>query len=176
MKFRELAQRIYVKLLQLAGSDAKINYLRKRGMKIGSDCQINTLLFSEPFLVEIGNHVAIAGGTEFITHDGAIWCFRDEIKDGDIFGKIKVGNNVFIGNNCVLLPNTTIGDNCIIGIGSIVRGQFPKNSVIIGNPAKVIYQTNIQRLMYKQNKGLLITHNLSESEKNEVIKNHFKEE
>mgnify|MGYP001428739042 CR=1 FL=1 len=176
MKFRELAQRIYVKLLQLAGSDAKINYLRKRGMKIGSDCQINTLLFSEPFLVEIGNHVAIAGGTEFITHDGAIWCFRDEIKDGDIFGKIKVGNNVFIGNNCVLLPNTTIGDNCIIGIGSIVRGQFPENSVIIGNPAKVIYQTNIQRLMYKQNKGLLITHNLSESEKNEVIKNHFKEE
>ena len=165
-----------MKLLQLAGSDAKINYLRKRGMKIGSDCQINTLLFSEPFLVEIGNHVAIAGGTEFITHDGAIWCFRDEIKDGDIFGKIKVGNNVFIGNNCVLLPNTTIGDNCIIGIGSIVRGQFPKNSVIIGNPAKVIYQTNIQRLMYKQNKGLLITHNLSESEKNEVIKNHFKEE
>jgi len=133
-------------------------------------------LFSEPFLVEIGNHVAIAGGTEFITHDGAIWCFRDEIKDGDIFGKIKVGNNVFIGNNCVLLPNTTIGDNCIIGIGSIVRGQFPENSVIIGNPAKVIYQTNIQRLMYKQNKGLLITHNLSESEKNEVIKNHFKEE
>ncbi len=176
MKFRELAQRIYVKLLQLAGSDAKINYLRKRGMKIGSGCQINTLLFSEPFLVEIGNHVAIAGGTEFITHDGAIWCFRDEIKDGDIFGKIKVGNNVFIGNNCVLLPNTTIGDNCIIGIGSIVRGQFPENSVIIGNPAKVIYQTNIQRLMYKQNKGLLITHNLSESEKNEVIKNHFKEE
>jgi len=176
MKFRELAQRIYVKLLQLAGSDAKINYLRKRGMKIGSDCQINTLLFSEPFLVEIGNHVAIAGGTEFITHDGAIWCFRDEIKDGDIFGKIKVGNNVFIGNNCVLLPNTTIGDNCIIGIESIVRGQFPDNSVIIGNPAKVIYQTNIQRLMYKQNKGLLITHNLSESEKNEVIKNHFKEE
>ena len=165
-----------MKLLQLAGSDAKINYLRKRGMKIGSDCQINTLLFSEPFLVEIGNHVAIAGGTEFITHDGAIWCFRDEIKDGDIFGKIKVGNNVFIGNNCVLLPNTTIGDNCIIGIGSIVRGQFPENSVIIGNPAKVIYQTNIQRLMYKQNKGLLITHNLSESEKNEVIKNHFKEE
>jgi len=145
-------------------------------MKIGSDCQINTLLFSEPFLVEIGNHVAIAGGTEFITHDGAIWCFRDEIKDGDIFGKIKVGNNVFIGNNCVLLPNTVIGDNCIIGVGSIVRGQFPKNSVIIGNPAKVIYQTNIQKLMYKQNKGLFITYNLSDSKKNEVIKNHFEEE
>jgi len=176
MNFREFVQRIHVKFLQLASSDSKINYLRRKGMKIGSDCQINTLLFSEPFLVEIGNHVAIAGGTEFITHDGAIWCFRDEIKDGDIFGKIKVGNNVFIGNNCVLLPNTVIGDNCIIGVGSIVRGQFPKNSVIIGNPAKVIYQTNIQKLMYKQNKGLFITYNLSDSKKNEVIKNHFEEE
>ncbi len=75
--------------MQLASNEAKIKYLRKKGMKIGDDCQINTLLFSEPFLVEIGNHVAIAGGTEFITHDGAIWCFRDEIKDGDIYGKIK---------------------------------------------------------------------------------------
>jgi acetyltransferase-like isoleucine patch superfamily enzyme len=137
---------------------------------------MNTLLFSEPYLVEIGNHVAIAGGTQFISHDGAIWCFRDEIKNGDIFGKIKIGNNVFIGNNCVILPNTTVGDNCIIGIGSIVRGQFPDDSVIIGNPAKVIYKTSIQRLMYRQNKGLLLTHNLSEREKIKVILKHFDSE
>ena len=145
-------------------------------MKIGDDCLMNTLLFSEPYLVEIGNHVAIAGGTQFISHDGAIWCFRDEIKNGDIFGKIKIGNNVFIGNNCVILPNTTVGDNCIIGIGSIVRGQFPDDSVIIGNPAKVIYKTSIQRLMYRQNKGLLLTHNLSEREKVKVILKHFESE
>ncbi len=142
-------------------------------MKIGNDCLMNTLLFSEPYLVEIGDHVAIAGGTQFISHDGAIWCFRDEIKNGDIFGKIRIGNNVFIGNNCVILPNTTVGDNCIIGIGSIVRGQFPDDSVIIGNPAKVIYKTSIQRLMYRQNKGLLLTHNLSEREKIKVILKHF---
>lgn len=176
MKFRELVQRVRVKFLQLASNEAKIKYLRKKGMKIGDDCQINTLLFSEPFLVEIGNHVAIAGGTEFITHDGAIWCFRDEITDGDIYGKIRVGNNVFIGNNCFLLPNTTIGDNCIIGIGSIVRGQFPDNSVIIGNPAKVIYKTGIQKLMYNQNKGLLRIHDLPEDKKNEIIKKHFEKE
>lgn len=164
---------MHIKWLQIASNEARIKYLRKRGMKIGNDCLMNTLLFSEPYLVEIGDHVAIAGGTQFISHDGAIWCFRDEIKNGDIFGKIRIGNNVFIGNNCVILPNTTVGDNCIIGIGSIVRGQFPDDSVIIGNPAKVIYKTSIQRLMYRQNKGLLLTHNLSEREKIKVILKHF---
>ncbi|NLO01250.1 MAG: acyltransferase [Bacteroidales bacterium] len=176
MNIRDLIRRLYVKWLYIASNEARIKYLRKRGMKIGDDCLMNTLLFSEPYLVEIGNHVAIAGGTQFISHDGAIWCFRDEIKNGDIFGKIKIGNNVFIGNNCVILPNTTVGDNCIIGIGSIVRGQFPDDSVIIGNPAKVIYKTSIQRLMYRQNKGLLLTHNLSEREKIKVILKHFDSE
>ena len=176
MNIRDLIRRLYVKWLYIASNEARIKYLRKRGMKIGDDCLMNTLLFSEPYLVEIGNHVAIAGGTQFISHDGAIWCFRDEIKNGDIFGKIKIGNNVFIGNNCVILPNTTVGDNCIIGIGSIVRGQFPDDSVIIGNPAKVIYKTSIQRLMYRQNKGLLLTHNLSEREKVKVILKHFESE
>lgn len=173
MNLRGLIRRLHVKWLQIASNEARIKYLRKRGMKIGNDCLMNTLLFSEPYLVEIGDHVAIAGGTQFISHDGAIWCFRDEIKNGDIFGKIRIGNNVFIGNNCVILPNTTVGDNCIIGIGSIVRGQFPDDSVIIGNPAKVIYKTSIQRLMYRQNKGLLLTHNLSEREKIKVILKHF---
>lgn len=173
MNLRGLIRRLHIKWLQIASNEARIKYLRKRGMKIGNDCLMNTLLFSEPYLVEIGDHVAIAGGTQFISHDGAIWCFRDEIKNGDIFGKIRIGNNVFIGNNCVILPNTTVGDNCIIGIGSIVRGQFPDDSVIIGNPAKVIYKTSIQRLMYRQNKGLLLTHNLSEREKIKVILKHF---
>ena len=35
--------------------------------------------------------------SDFITHDGGIWCFREEIGHADIFGKIKIGNNVFIG-------------------------------------------------------------------------------
>ena len=130
-------------------------------MKIGEDCLFNTMSFStEPYLIEIGNHVAIAGGTEIITHDGAIWCFRDELPNADIFGKIKLGNNVFIGNNCTILPNTIIGDNCIVGAGSVVRGKFPENSVIIGNPAKVVTKMSIQKFLYTQNPGLLRTANI----------------
>jgi acetyltransferase-like isoleucine patch superfamily enzyme len=128
---------------------------------------------TEPFLIEIGDHVAIAGGTVFITHDGAIWCFRDEFSNADLFGKIKIGNNVFIGNNSIILSNTEIGDNCIVGAGSVVRGKFQSNSVIIGNPAKVVSNMNIQKFLYRQNLGLLKIKNLSDSQKNEIIKKHF---
>ncbi len=143
-------------------------------MKIGNDCHLNTMSFStEPYLIEIGNHVAIAGGTEIITHDGAIWCFQDELPKADVFGKVKIGNNVFIGDNCTILPNTIIGDNCIVGAGSVVRGKFPDNSVIIGNPAKVVSKMGVQKFLYFQNPGLLETLNLEDSEKEIIIKKHF---
>ncbi len=146
-------------------------------MRIGQNCYINNVNFStEPYLIGIGNHVAIAAGTDFITHDGAIWCFREELRNADIFGKIKIGNNVFIGNNCTILLNTYIGDNCIIGAGSVVRGQFPENSVIIGNPAKVVLSMSMQKMLYLQNSGFLKTQGLPQKEKMKLIKTHFGKE
>ena len=87
--------------------------------------------------------------------------------------RVKIGNNVFIGNNCTILPNTTIGDNCIIGSGSVLRGKFPENSVIVGNPAKVIMDIKVQKFLYKQNPDLLQTKGLKRKEKTETIKKHF---
>jgi acetyltransferase-like isoleucine patch superfamily enzyme len=170
---REL-QQLHIKLLEKSSDKQRIKYLRRKGMKIGNDCHINTMSFStEPYLIEIGNHVAIAAGTHLITHDGAIWCFREELHQADIFGKIKICNNVFIGNNCTILPNTLIGDNCIVGAGSIIRGKFPDNSVIFGNPAKVVLNMNVQKFLYLQNPDLLKTKNLTPSEKAKIIKEHF---
>ncbi|HOP59466.1 MAG TPA: acyltransferase, partial [Bacteroidales bacterium] len=100
-------------------------------------------------------------------------CFRDEIENADVFGKIKIGNNVFIGNNCTILPGTTVGDNCIIGAGSVVRGNFPENSVIVGNPAKVVMPMSVQKLFYLQNPNYLSIRNLSPSEKKRIIKSHY---
>jgi acetyltransferase-like isoleucine patch superfamily enzyme len=163
------------KILMLKVSDEKrINYLRKLGVKIGQRCRIRTMSFStEPYLIEIGNHCAVAAGTQFITHDGATWVFEDDVNGGGVFGKIIIGNNVFVGINCILLSNTTIGDNCIIGAGSVVRGQFPENSVIAGNPAQVVSKTGVQRMLSKQNPGLLMTRNLSASQKDKLVKEHF---
>lgn len=174
MNINNILRKFRILLLKLSTNEGRINYLRKQGMKIGQNCLFTTMNFStEPYLIEIGNHVGIANGTMFITHDGAIWCFRKELPNADVFGKIKIGDNVFIGSNCTILPNTIIGNNCIVGAGSIVRGVFPDNSVIVGNPAKIVLNMNFQRFFYLQNPGLLLTKNMPASEKTKVIKEHF---
>jgi acetyltransferase-like isoleucine patch superfamily enzyme len=174
MSLRKIIQRAQIKFLEKSSNNRRIKYWRRRGMKIGDNCLFHTMSFStEPFLIEIGDHVAIARGTLFITHDGGIWCFRDKIENADVFGKVKIGNNVFIGNNCTILPNTTVGDNCIIGAGSVLRGNFPENSVILGNPAKVAYSMSMQKLLYLQNPGTLKTQGLDAQRKVKIIKANF---
>ena len=55
---------------------------------------------------------------------------------------IKVGNNVWFGGNVVVLPNVKIGDNSVIGAGSVVTKDIPSNVVAVGNPCKVIKEIN----------------------------------
>jgi acetyltransferase-like isoleucine patch superfamily enzyme len=164
---------IYKLLMLKVSDDRRNNYLRNKGVKIGQGCKIHTVSFStEPYLIEIGNGARIASGTQFITHDGSVNCFPGEV-DGGIFGKIKLGNNVFIGNNSIILLNTTIGDNCVIGAGSVVRGQFPNDSVIVGNPAKVLMKTSVQKMLFRQSPGLVKTNNLTPAQKDKLVKKHF---
>lgn len=168
-----IMETIYKLIILKAGMERRINYLRKLGVKIGQNCRIYAMDFStEPYLIEMGNHVAISPGTKFITHHGATWCFQEELKGG-IFGKIKIGNNVFIGIDCLILLNTEIGDNSIIGAGSVVRGKFPDNSVIVGNPAQVVMQIAVQKILFSQNPDLLKTDNLPVYQCTKIIKEHF---
>lgn len=51
---------------------------------------------------------------------------------------IKIGNDVWVGGNCVILAGVTIDDNSVIAAGSIVTKDVPKNTVVAGNPAKII--------------------------------------
>lgn len=60
------------------------------------------------------------------------------IKNINTFGKIQIGNNVFIGARSILLPNVKVGDNVIIGANSIVNKDIPPNSVVAGVPIRKI--------------------------------------
>jgi acetyltransferase-like isoleucine patch superfamily enzyme len=51
----------------------------------------------------------------------------------------RIGNRVWIGSNSVVLGGAEIGDNVIVSAGSVVSGAVPPNTIVLGNPAKVIF-------------------------------------
>lgn len=139
-----------------ATSESYINYLKKIGVKIGEDCYIfypkNTCIdTNNPHLLQIGNNVKITGPTTILTHDYSI-CVLNHL-DKKIYGKQKltiIGDNVFLGWGCTILCGSIIGNNTIIGAGSIVSGILEENSIYAGNPAKRIcgideYRKKIQK-------------------------------
>ncbi len=161
-------------ILGFAGNNYRISKLRKLGVKIGENCLIqNTSYDTEPYLIEIGNHVAVASGVRFITHDGGVWAFRLKYPNIDCFGLIKIGDNCFIGMDSIILPNTEIGNNCIVGAGSVLRGKIPDDSIVMGNPAKVVMKYSLMESMYKFNKNTLHIKQLSDEEKRVVLTKHF---
>jgi len=174
MLISSIIKSIYRKYLEKFKPNLLINYYRKKGIKIGEDCNIGPLYYTdEAYLIEIGNHVAIAGGAVFITHDASLRCFDGTFQEEDFFGMIRIGNNVNIGMHCIFLPNTTIGNNCIVGAGSVIRGKFPDNSVIFGNPAKVVTNISVQKLIISAYPHRLRTAKLTDKQKELIVKKHF---
>ncbi len=138
-----LIKSLYFKLLVLRADQYSICevYRKHLGIKIGKNTRItgkNIEFGSEPYLIEIGDDCTITGGVIFETHDGGVGIFRKEYPGMNIFGRIKIGNSVFIGNRAIIMPGVTIGDHVVIGAGSIVTKDIPQNSVAAGVPARVI--------------------------------------
>ncbi|MEB8068895.1 acyltransferase [Mammaliicoccus fleurettii] len=155
--------------------ELSIKEAEKLGVKIGKNCRFlnvtSSTFGSEPYLINIGNHVTITRGVSFITHDGGVWVFRNEEKNIDVFGKIKVGNNVFIGLNSLILPGVTIGDNVVIAAGSIVTKNIESNSVVGGNPARKIRAIEEYREKSWENADFI--KNYSNIEKKKYLINKF---
>ncbi|MDO6470717.1 acyltransferase [Maribacter sp. 1_MG-2023] len=119
-----------------------ISYARSKGVKVGKNCKIAIKNWgSEPYLITIGNHVHITTNVQFINHDGGVWVFRQEIPNFDVFGRISIDDNTYIGNNAVIMPGVQIGKNCVIGANSVVTKNIPDNTVVAGVPATNICTT-----------------------------------
>ncbi len=135
-----------VKQFLLSGTfDTPINYLRKKGVKVGEGCFISPCHVSanEGYLIEIGNYTRIAKDVEFFTH-GGIYGLQIKYNDPtlDYFGKIKIGDYVSIGDGAKIMPGVTIGNNVIIGAGSVVSKSIPDNCMVAGNPIRYIGNTD----------------------------------
>jgi acetyltransferase-like isoleucine patch superfamily enzyme len=122
-----------------------VKFLKAKGIKIGEGCRFYSGLktisidVTRPSLIEIGNDVAFNKNCKLVTHDFATKVFLTTHQEFIASsGKIKIGNNVSFGMDCTVLKNVTIGNNCFIGLGSVVTKDIPANSVAIGAPARVI--------------------------------------
>lgn len=115
-----------------ASSKNYINYLKKKGVNIGEDCifyspQDSFVDVQYPWMISIGNHVRITKGVMLITHDFS-WSVLKKISTKEHMSGMILGASGKI----------TIGDNVIIGAGSVVTKDCPSNGVYAGNPARFI--------------------------------------
>src|SRR5690554_1294327 len=116
-------------------------YASSIGVQIGDDCLISTKNFSsEPYLISIGNYCRIAKNVSFFTH-GGLWSQRKKYKGLDYFGKIYIGDYTYIGEGAFIMPGVKIGNDVIIGAGSIVTKSIPDGKIAAGNPARIVGET-----------------------------------
>lgn len=115
------------KLYKLMG----VNILDTSSTFIGRNVEIDDLY---PELITIGKRCLLTSGTKIITH------YLDTSRPPYNFvtGSVKIGDNVFIGLNTLIVKSCTIGDNSVIAAGSVVISDIEENAIYGGVPAKKI--------------------------------------
>ena len=161
-----LAERIFVKDLCLELNQMKLSETEKRLellKKILPKVEVDKIEILSPFIVDYGYNISIGEGS-FFNHNiylmdcaeihfgkkcfvgpgcgfyTAIHPLEVERRNAgfETAKKIFVGDNVWFGGNVTVLPGVTIGDNAVIGAGSVVTKDIPDNVLAFGNPCKVM--------------------------------------
>ena len=115
------------------------NYIIKRikdgGGSVGKNFDVYSSFIdmSQPYLLSFGDDVTVTHAT-ILTHDA---CLYKRIGYTRV-GKVHIGNNVFIGFGAIILPGTIIGNNVVIGAGAVVSNDIPSDSVVVGNPCRIL--------------------------------------
>ena len=125
---------VFRNIIMLLNREIPTEVLIKRGMKVGKDFNRQQGCFLDPthcFLITIGDDVTMSIRVTVMAHDASTKRSLGFTK----IGLVTIGNGSFIGQNSTILPNVKIGDNCIIGAGSVVTKDVPNDSVYAGNPA-----------------------------------------
>ncbi len=141
-KIKQIAY--YIAYGPKATNDRYVAHLREIGILIGEKTHFydpKSCLIDEtrPWLIEIGENVQVPANVTILTHGYDVSVIHDKYKyTCGSSGKVKIGNNIFIGTGTVILKGVTIGDNVVIAAGSVVNKDIPSNCVAAGNPAKPI--------------------------------------
>lgn len=137
------------------------------GVNIGENNLIGKCHWSsEPYLITVGSHCQLTTCRIF-THGGG-QVVRHIDPSFDAFGKVVIGDYVYIGTNALILPGVTIGDHVLVAAGTVVTKSIPSGVVVAGNPAKIIctiddfyarnkkYNTKTKGLNSKEKKQYLL--------------------
>jgi acetyltransferase-like isoleucine patch superfamily enzyme len=98
---------------------------------LGAHCYINALYGN----VTIGEFVAVGPGTKIFSYSNH-YAPQAKVTDKKITCDVVIGDNVFIGANCCVLPGSVVGNNVIVGAGSVVRGVLESGCVYGGVPCR----------------------------------------
>ncbi|CAV17256.1 DapH/DapD/GlmU-related protein [Vibrio atlanticus] len=133
----------------------EINANQTPKLSFGINCQVNDYVHIGCIeSIEIGDDVLIASKVFITDHnhgdlDEPTDFLLPPSKRGLTSKKVKIGNQTWIGESVMILPGVSIGNNCIIGAGSVVTKNIPDYSVAVGNPAKVIKIFDVERNDWK---------------------------
>ncbi|WP_312697182.1 acyltransferase [Sphingobacterium mizutaii] len=173
MILKRLLKRIYLEYLI---KKSPIKYAKYIGVKVGEKTRFmgpkHGMFGSEPFLISIGKNCLITGEVRFVTHDGSVYHLKEKHPKADLFGRIKIGDNVFIGLRTIILPGVEIGDNVVIGAGSVVTRSIPSNTVAVGSPAKPV--STLQDYLEKIETKIMHTGGLPMDEKKKILESELK--
>ncbi len=133
-----------LRIAMMINSDKRNKYIKKHNIfaEMGDNVFFQPRFIpADPKLIKIHNNVIVTSNVTFVTHDifdiGINYMYPDN-KVPQLMKPIEIMNNVFIGCNSTILGGVTIGNNVVIAAGSVVTHDVPDNSVVAGNPAKVI--------------------------------------
>lgn len=159
MKAKRLIQTIT--MLFLRNGRKRAAWLKKHQILggIGENCYWGpTLMPVYPELIKLHNNIVVHGKAKLVPHD-MVNVFLKRAVPGEDFGYderlgcIEIMDNVYIATASRIMPNVRIGKNCIISAGSVVTQDVPENSVVAGNPAKVIGRFDMFVASRLMNKG-----------------------
>lgn len=106
---------------------------------IGKGCLFNNNFFiCARKKITIGEYCLFGRNVTIMDHNGHGISPEERRSSSGTARDVVIGNNVWVGNYVTILPGTTIGENTIIAVGSIVQGDIPANVVVKGNPGVVV--------------------------------------
>lgn len=120
---------------------------------IGDNCAIeqNVHIISCEKALSIGDNTTISANVFISNVDHDYDDITNSVMDQKLIVKdTQIGEGCFIGFGATILPGTILGNHCVVGANSVVKGTFPNNCVIVGSPGKIVKKYDMELKQWKK--------------------------